>query len=268
MPGAAAETSWLAELAEWGPTCLVGVPTQMAALGRHPLANRLTLKTMLLSGEVAEDRLVRELEQNFPGCRVFRHYGLTEAGLGGAVECERRLWPHLRDDLWAEIIGPDGRPQPPGAPGEITLTPLTRLAMPLIRYRTGDEGLILASPCPCGSQMNRLQIFGRLADRFTLPSGRSLRAGDFEAPLADLPFIRGYDLKLHPHTALTLSLLTTPGAPGETPRLAAEAIAAWLGPGAAGLTLAVILGHQLEGSGKRRLERTAEPPEADFIASW
>lgn len=285
----AGETLWLRELIKWGPTCLVGVPPQMLALSRHRLAGELarTLKTMLLSGDVADDRLVAELENNLPGCRVYRHYGLTEAGLGGAVECGQRGWPHLRDDLWAEIIELDsGRPvSAPGQTGEITLTPLTRRGLPLIRYRTGDEGRLIPSPCPCGSIMPRLQIFGRLADRFTLPSGRGLRVSDLEAPLAALPFARGYDLKLHLETPegraagpgassrrcrLSIILAAAPETSESDLRTAAENVLNWLGPDAEGVILAVEAGRgeppqtangpSLQASGgKRRLIKTAEP---------
>jgi|GEM_PF-1460471 len=295
---AADETLWLKRLIQWAPTCLVGVPPQMLALSRHRLAGALarTLKTMLLSGDVAAARHVAELENNFPGCRVYRHYGLTEAGLGGAVECGQRVWPHLRDDLWAEILDPrSGRPVGgPGQTGEITLTPLTRRGLPLIRYRTGDEGRIIPSPCHCGSIMPRLQIFGRLSDRFTLPNGQSLRVGDFDAPLAALPFVRGYDLKLHlerpeEHIGpggpdrpsvdaaagsglcrLSIILSATPEISESDLRTAAESVLTWLGPNAEGLTLAVerarqepsqtINGRPLQpAGGKRRLLRTCEP---------
>ncbi len=276
---AAAETAWLEELADWGPTCLVGVPPQMLALSRHEGTPRLarSLKTILLSGDVAEDALVAELEANFGAaggsCRVYRHYGLTEIGLGGAVECGQRLWPHLRDDLWVEILGPDGRPVAgPGRAGEITVTPLTRRGMPLIRYRTGDEGFLFGESCPCGSVMPRLKVFGRLADRFTLPGGRNLRVADFEAPLTALPFVRGYDLQQHRSVpgGLTLRLLTTAGVPEEAPELAAQALRSWLGPDGAGLRLAVEIGRPepdapadgrpvRASGGKRRLLTTDEP---------
>lgn len=270
------EAEWLESLIAWAPTCLVGVPPQMLAISRHRLAGRLArgLRTMLLSGDVAEDRLVAELEANLPGCRVFRHYGLTEAGLGGAVECAERRWPHLRDDLWAEILDPDsGRPAAAGQPGEITLTPLTRRGMPLLRYRTGDEGRLKAEPCPCGSIMPRLEIFGRLADRFRLPSGRWLRVSDPEAVLMARPFVRGYDLKLHQGRPNCLSvLLLADSEAGEAElRQAAEALLDWLGPEAEGLELALDFNRRqapetTEGwpprssGGKRRLLRGDDEP--------
>jgi Coenzyme F390 synthetase len=255
----------------------VGVPPQMLALSRHRLAGSLarSLRTMLLSGDVADGRLVAELEKNLPGCRVYRHYGLTEVGLGGAVECGQRAGPHLRDDIWAEILDPaSGRPvSSPGQAGEITLTPLTRRGMPLIRYRTGDEGRLRPEPCACGSILPRLEVFGRLADCFSLPSGRRLRVADLEAPLMALPFVRGYDLKLHLKCpkALSVLLIAAPETSEADLRTTADSVARWLGPDAKGLTLAVELKRReaaepAEGlpartsGGKRRLLHSDDPP--------
>ena len=56
-----------------------------------------------------------------------------------------------------EIVDPlSGDPLPDGIPGEIVITTLTREAMPLIRYRTGDVAALLPGPCACGSPLRRL----------------------------------------------------------------------------------------------------------------
>ena len=53
---------------------------------------------------------------------------------------------------------------PDGTPGEVVFTTLTRRAMPLIRYRTGDLAAMLPGPCACGSLLRRLsRIRGRIA---------------------------------------------------------------------------------------------------------
>lgn len=271
--GAAEEESWLAGLLAWKPSCLVGVPPQMLSLVRHPRGAALagTLRTLLLSGEVADDRLVAELEKSLPGGRVFRHYGLTETGLGGAVECGRRNWPHLRDDLWAEIIGPDGAPRPDGQSGELVVTPLTRLGMPLLRYRTGDEARLLSEPCPCASIFPRLEVFGRLSDRLTL-GGRSLRVSDFEEPLLALPFVRDFSLTLRSEKPpeLDLRLNVTPGTPPEAAAAAVSALKRWLGEdgGRVKLNLELSLIRENDPAaaralgGKRRLARGAAETRA------
>ncbi|MEG0157321.1 MAG: phenylacetate--CoA ligase family protein, partial [Anaerovoracaceae bacterium] len=46
--------------------------------------------------------------------------------------------------------------QEDGVFGEIVFSTLTRKGMPFIRYKTGDRGRILATPCGCGSVLRRL----------------------------------------------------------------------------------------------------------------
>ena len=98
----------------------------------------------------------RAVEAVWP-CRVFNHYGMSEMGLGGGVECEARDGYHLREaDLHIEIVDPEtGRSLPDGDEGEIVFTILTPRGMPLIRQRTGDLGRFLTDPCPCGAPGDR-----------------------------------------------------------------------------------------------------------------
>jgi hypothetical protein len=100
-------------------------------------------------------------------------------------------------DLIHEIVDEQGRALPAGSVGEIAVTTLTREAMPLLRYRTGDEGLILQGECPCGSVFARLHVLGRLARRLRLPDGSFLRLSDLDSLLYALPFVQGYSATLH-----------------------------------------------------------------------
>lgn len=97
------------------------------------------------------------------GAEIFDHYGTTEMGLGGAVECQAHQGMHIREnDLYFETIAPDGTPLPDGQEGELLVTTLTRKGMPFIRYRTGDIGLISSEPCSCGSLIRRIMYAYRI----------------------------------------------------------------------------------------------------------
>ncbi|UQZ88432.1 hypothetical protein C4J81_04090 [Deltaproteobacteria bacterium Smac51] len=262
MPEGTEEDEWVWNLAEWRPTCLVGVPPQMLSLARHRLGRTVaeTVRTVLLSGDVASNLMVGQLRENF-GAEIFRHYGLTETGLGGAVECGQHLWPHLRDDLLVEILDGTGRPvTAPDDFGEIAFTTLTREAMPLIRYRTGDEGRLLAAPCPCGSMLPRLETIGRMDDHLILNDGRKLRTPDFEKPLLPLTFVRGYNLHLSGDNLL-IAIKPGPGLPPDGPGLIQKKVAEWLGP-SAGLIISVSIATPTANetstriTGKRRLLRS------------
>jgi phenylacetate-CoA ligase len=96
-------------------------------------------------------------------------YGLSEmCGPGVAAEClERRAGLHVQEDHFiVEVVDPrDGRRLPPGEEGELVFTTLTKEAMPLIRYRTGDLGRLVAEPCPSGRTTARVAgLRGRLDD--------------------------------------------------------------------------------------------------------
>jgi phenylacetate-coenzyme A ligase PaaK-like adenylate-forming protein len=126
-------------------------------------AVRKSMTSILLSAEYVSDEAARRIESAWD-CTVFEHYGMTEMGLGGAMACDARIGYHPREaDLLFEIVDPDtGEPVPDGEYGEIVFTTLTREAMPLIRYRTGDYSRFIPGPCPCGSILKRID---RVADR-------------------------------------------------------------------------------------------------------
>ncbi|MDR2442724.1 MAG: AMP-binding protein [Deltaproteobacteria bacterium] len=166
------------KILDFNPTSLVGLPSQLIYLARTSGAIK-GLKSILLSGESAPQSLKSALS-SIMGIKVFTHYGLTEFGLGGAVECPHLSGPHLREaDIICEIIDPNDSNLEDGKSGEIVLTSLNRLAMPLFRYRTGDFGILTSEPCPCGSSMRRLKVLGRLSDGLT----RGLTGGNSDSPL-------------------------------------------------------------------------------------
>ena len=79
-------------------------------------------------------------------------YGLSEiVGPGVSVECrEVRDGLHIHEDHFlAEIIDPDtGEQLPPGTEGELVFTTLTKEALPMLRYRTGDIAALDRGPVP------------------------------------------------------------------------------------------------------------------------
>lgn len=147
---------------------LVGIPNQVLALARF--APELNLKSVLLSTDHVPQSIVKTVAKNWH-CQVYNHYGMTEMGLGGGVECEAHRGYHLREaDLFFEIIDPiRGHPLPVGEMGEVVFTTLTRSGMPLIRYRTGDLSRFIPEHCPCGSSLRLLQkIRTRLSGQISL----------------------------------------------------------------------------------------------------
>lgn len=157
-------------MAAQGVTCLVAAPTQLRALLALPSQAFGIVRAVLSSAEPLPGDLRAELQAAW-GCEVFDHWGMTETGYGGGVECAAHSGYHLREaDVLVEIAAPgSGAPLPPGAVGEIVVTTLGERAMPLVRYRTGDAACWLSGPCPCGSPLGRLgRVPGRIGPGGTI----------------------------------------------------------------------------------------------------
>lgn len=177
------------------PTCLVGLPQHLLTLAEE--IGPGLIQSMLLCSDYAAPALRRRIESAC-GCTTFLHYGATEMGLGGAVECVVHNGCHIREsDLLIEIIDPhSGRPQADGELGEIVVTTLGRKAQPLIRYRTGDSARLERAPCPCGGITARLvDIRGRL-NGCRLPTGAMLYSQDLDDSLYAIPGLLDYRIIL------------------------------------------------------------------------
>jgi phenylacetate-CoA ligase len=191
------------EIVEQEIDCLVGIPAQVLSIVRHEQAETIPsgrIKSILLSADYVPGAVVEELERLWE-CVVFSHYGTTEMGLGGGVECEALSGYHMREaDLFFEIIDPDtGRPQPDGTIGEVVFTTLTRRGMPLIRYRTGDLAAFLTDPCPCGTVLPTMdKVRGRIRDMVRLRTGDWLGIPDLDDTLFSLPGIVNFTVSIAP----------------------------------------------------------------------
>lgn len=151
-------TATLDVLARTGAAGLVGMPTQVLALARYPAQPEgLALRFALLTTDFVPRAIIAAVEGAW-GCVAYHHYGMTEMGLGGGVDCVARRGYHLREaDLLVEVVDPaTGVPLPAGQSGEVVFTTLTRRGMPLIRYRTGDVSHFIPGPCPCGAALKTL----------------------------------------------------------------------------------------------------------------
>ncbi len=146
---------------------IIGMPMQIFILGRYLKYVNLeyNIEGILLSADNGSRKIFNEIEELY-NCKIYNHYGITEGGLGVAVECNHHSGMHPRElDIYLEIIDDNGKVVKDGEYGEIVLTTLTREAMPIIRYKTGDISRFLIGKCPCNSPFKRLDnIIGRKND--------------------------------------------------------------------------------------------------------
>ncbi len=123
------------------------------------------------------------------GIRAFDSYGLSEMnGPGVAFECNEQNGLHFWSDHFVvEVLKPDGTPCKTGERGELTLTSLSKEALPLIRYRTGDITRIKSSDCPCGrTGVLTSKILGRVDDMLVI-RGINVFPSQIEHVLMSIP---------------------------------------------------------------------------------
>ena len=165
------------------PSFALHIAETLAEDGTEP--GTLGLRYGMFGAEPWSDELRRSLERAL-GCPAFDIYGLSEIiGPGVAGECEARDGLHVADDHFLpEIVDPDtGAPRPPGVQGELVLTTLTKRALPMIRYRTGDVTTLRIEPCRCGRTSARIERLTGRSDDMLVIKGVNVFPSEIERAL-------------------------------------------------------------------------------------
>jgi phenylacetate-CoA ligase len=160
-------------LQDFGSQILACTPSYALALAdalneRNIDRKALALRSVILGAEPWTEEMRAEIQARLNVVAV-DIYGLSEImGPGVACECaEGRCGAHVFEDHFiVEVVDPDSEEVLPEATeGELVFTTLTKEALPLIRYRTGDIASIRRERCPCGRALARMsRIVGRTDD--------------------------------------------------------------------------------------------------------
>jgi phenylacetate-CoA ligase len=126
-----------------------------------------TLKIGIMGAEPWSEGLRQRIEEAL-GMKAYDIYGMSElCGPGVSVECEAQNGLHIwGDHFLVETIDPvTEEVLEPGSKGELVFTPLTKYALPFIRYRTRDISIIDWEECQCGRCHPRMmRVMGRSDD--------------------------------------------------------------------------------------------------------
>ncbi|MEI5906997.1 AMP-binding protein [Bacillus spongiae] len=158
---------------DFKPTIICGTPSYMLNLaekmekaGIDPKATSLSYG--IFGAEPWSEKMRERLEKKFniKACDI---YGLSEViGPGVAMEChEAQDGLHIAEDhFFVEVIDPYTLENlPDGEEGELVFTSLTKEAMPIIRYRTGDIASVRREKCVCGrTSIKMSRVKGRVDD--------------------------------------------------------------------------------------------------------
>ena len=184
------------------PSFALHLAETLAEQGGRPDA--LGLRVGIFGAEPWTDGIRTAIERAF-GLRAFDVYGLSEIiGPGVAGECEARDGLHIADDHFLpEIIDPvSGSVLEPGREGELVFTTLSKRAMPLVRYRTGDITTLTLEPCGCGRTSARMARVKGRSDDMLIVKGVNLYPSEVERTLLALE-------ELAPHYQLVVDRAAT-----------------------------------------------------------
>lgn len=125
------------------------------------------LRLGLFGSEGCTPEMRSQIEKNW-NLFATDNYGMSELiGPGVSGECTERCGLHINEDHFLiEVVDPETlEPVEAGETGELIVTPLSKQAFPLLRYRTRDISRIVYEPCKCGRTSARMdKIKGRSDD--------------------------------------------------------------------------------------------------------
>jgi phenylacetate-CoA ligase len=177
-------------LKDFGVTAMCCTPSYFVHLIERALEMGVDMKDLPLRVGVFGAEPWTEAMRTYihSNSRIRAHdiYGLSEIiGPGVGIECAELAGLHIFEDhFYPEIVDPvSGRPLPDGAEGELVITTLSKMAMPMIRYRTHDITAIVAVPCACGRTIRRIHRIGRRSDDMMIIRGVNVFPGQIEAAL-------------------------------------------------------------------------------------
>jgi len=181
---------------DFGVTAFTSIPSYTLYLaevaqqqGINPRKD-LNIRTISCGAESWSEGVRRKIENVF-GCSVFNSYGLSEVcGPGVAFECTMQSGLHVwSDHFLVEVVDhKTGENLGLEEKGELVLTTLTREAMPLIRYRTGDIAAIVdENTCGCRRSHTKISWISGRTDDMIKVRGVNIFPSQVEHVLMQLP---------------------------------------------------------------------------------
>ena len=182
---------------DFRPDIITVTPSYMLAIldefRRQGLDPRdCSLRIGIFGAEPWTNSMRREIEAEF-ALDAVDIYGLSEVmGPGVANECvETKDGLHIWEDhFYPEVIDPEtGAVLPDGSPGELVFTSLTKIGMPVVRYRTRDLTRLL--PGTARSMRRMEKVTGR-SDDMLIVRGVNMFPSQIEEQLLESNVLTGH----------------------------------------------------------------------------
>lgn len=182
-------------ITDFGPDMISCTPSYGLTLAQE-FAERgvapedISLSLGILGAEPWTEMMRKEVDAGL-GLRASNIYGLSEIiGPGVSCECiEERLGSHINEDhFFPEILDPaTAEPVPEGREGVLVVTTLTKQALPLLRYWTGDITSLSSEECSCGRTLRRMALIKGRTDDMLIIRGVNLYPTEVELVLGEIP---------------------------------------------------------------------------------
>jgi phenylacetate-CoA ligase len=152
--------------------------------------DQISLRYALLGAEPWTEAMRRAIDAGL-GVRSTNIFGLSEViGPGVSCECvEERAGAHVNEDHFLpEVVDAQtGEPVPEGEDGVLVLTTLTKEALPVVRYWTGDISSLTSKRCACRRTLVRMGPIKGRADDMLIIRGVNVYPTQVEAAVLQVP---------------------------------------------------------------------------------
>ena len=187
--------SYMKKIKGYRPFCLAGYTSNLYRIAKtcHKRGiNDIEIPVIFTTAEMLYDFQRDFLEKQF-NSSVFDYYGCNELG-SIAFECEYKNKHISNEHVIVETTNSKGDPVI-NSLGEITVTDLDNYAMPFIRYKIGDTGIIPNDVCACGRSLKIIKsIDGRTQEFLRTLDGNYVPAVFFPARFRNLVGIDQYQI--------------------------------------------------------------------------
>ena len=161
--------------------------TEVAEKSGISIEKDTKLKKGIFGAEPWSEETRKRIEEK-TGIDAYDVYGTSELSGPLFTECEEKCGIHIwGDHFLIEIVDENGEAVGEGEKGELVVTTLSKEALPLIRWKTGDITIMEEEKCACGRTHPRImRILGR-ADDMIIVRGVNVFPSQIEHVLMQIP---------------------------------------------------------------------------------
>ncbi len=210
---------FVAEIRRFRPAMLFGYPSSLSLIASHATKRGVALddcgvRVVFVTSERLYDAQRAAIETAF-GAPVANGYGARDAGFI-AHQCPHGSLHVSAEDIVVETVRPDGAATAPGELGEIAVTHLRTPDFPLVRYRTGDVGVLSDRRCACGRGLPVLaDVHGRTTDFVVAADGTVMHGLALIYTVRDLEGVEQFKIVQESLARVDVQLVTSAGFPAD-----------------------------------------------------